>query len=186
MPAVLLANDLGGNSGNNVINGGTGADRMIGGAGNDTYYVDNAGDRVGEANAGGTDQIYSSVSYSVANQFVERIALTGSANINVTGNSLNNSFIGNAGANTIDPGVGADAMAGGLGDDIYYVDNINDQTIEANGGGTDKVFSTVSHSIATQFIENIYLTGSGKILTPPAIISPMVSSALLATFRVAS
>ena len=40
-----------GNSGNNLLDGGGGADVINGGAGNDTYFVDNAGDAVFE-NAG--------------------------------------------------------------------------------------------------------------------------------------
>ena len=33
-------------AGNNLLDGGAGADAMTGGAGNDTYFVDNAGDAV--------------------------------------------------------------------------------------------------------------------------------------------
>ena len=42
------------NSAANRLDGGAGADIMTGGAGNDTYVVDNAGDVVTEAAAGGT------------------------------------------------------------------------------------------------------------------------------------
>ncbi len=35
-----------GTSGNNLVDGGAGGDHMFGGAGNDTYIVDNDGDRV--------------------------------------------------------------------------------------------------------------------------------------------
>ncbi|WP_259665426.1 hypothetical protein [Rhizobium bangladeshense] len=38
-----------------ALNGGSGADRLIGGTGNDTYIVDNAGDLVSEVgNEGST------------------------------------------------------------------------------------------------------------------------------------
>lgn len=40
---------------NNVINGDVGADTMLGGAGNDSFYVDNAGDVVSEIANQGTD-----------------------------------------------------------------------------------------------------------------------------------
>ena len=50
---------------------------------------------------------------------VENLTLTGSGNINGTGNSGNNILIGNSGANTLDGGTGADTMIGGLGNDTY-------------------------------------------------------------------
>src|SRR6185312_4261994 len=63
-----LANLLTGNAGNNVINGGLGADNMRGLAGNDTYYVDNAGDVVDESAAGsaGTDWVASTRSVNLS------------------------------------------------------------------------------------------------------------------------
>ena len=167
-----LANTLTGNSGNNVLNGGagndvlnggTGADEMTGGAGNDTYYVDNAGDTTVEANNGGTDQAFSTVSYSLAGQYVENLTLTGSGNTNATGNSLANRLTGNSGNNVLNGGTGADVMKGGAGDDTYYVDDAGDTVIEAKNSGTDQVFSTVSYNLAGQYIENLTLTGSGNI-----------------------
>ncbi len=157
----VLANAITGHSGNNILNGGVAGDYMAGGLGDDTYYVDEAGDTTIEANGAGSDKVFSSISYSVATQFIENVYLTGSAHINATGNNLSNGIVGNSGNNVINGGTGADDMAGGLGDDTYYVDNAGDQTIEANGGGSDKVYSSISCSIATQFIENMYLTGSG-------------------------
>ena len=71
---------------------------MEGGGGNDTYTVDNAGDTVIEANiAGSVDTVHSSVSFSIASQFVENLTLTGTADINATGNNLNNVLTGNRG-----------------------------------------------------------------------------------------
>jgi len=158
-----FANTLTGNSGNNALDGLAGADVMAGGLGDDTYYVDNTGDSVIEANNAGVDQIFSSVSYSLAGQYVENLTLTGSGNINGTGNSLNNLLIGNSGNNALNGGTGADAMAGGAGDDTYYVDNTGDSVIEVNGAGTDQVSSSVSYSLAGQYIERLTLSGSGNI-----------------------
>ena len=39
---------------------------LIGGAGNDAYYVDNAGDTVTETANEGTDTVYSTVTYTLA------------------------------------------------------------------------------------------------------------------------
>ena len=60
---------------------------MAGGAGNDTYIVDNTGDVVTEAANAGTDLVYSSVTYTLTAN-VENLTLTGSSNINGTGNTL--------------------------------------------------------------------------------------------------
>ncbi|WP_428675192.1 beta strand repeat-containing protein [Reyranella sp.] len=157
-----LANTLTGNSGNNVLNGGTGADTMAGGAGDDTYYVNAAGDSVIEASGAGTDQVFSSVSYSLAGQHIENLTLTGGGDTNATGNSLANTLTGNSGNNVLDGGTGADTMEGGAGDDTYYVNGASDSAVEASGAGTDQVFSSASYSLAGQYLENLTLTGSGN------------------------
>jgi Ca2+-binding RTX toxin-like protein len=162
-----------GNGGNDTLNGGAGADTLQGGAGNDTYVVDNAGDKAIEADGNGSDLVQSSVSFSIAGQFVENLTLTGSANVNATGNSLNNALAGNAGNNTLDGGsqgndslnggAGADHMEGGNGSDTYVVDNAGDTVVEANISGSDLVRSSVSFSLAGQFVERLTLTGSGNV-----------------------
>ncbi|HEV2898269.1 MAG TPA: calcium-binding protein, partial [Pseudaminobacter sp.] len=113
------ANTLYGMAENDVLDGGVGNDTMHGGSGNDTYYVDNFGDKVFEANGAGTgmDTVRTSVSFSVASQFVENVELLGSGSINAIGNNLNNTITGNAGNNAIDGRGGIDTMIGGAGND---------------------------------------------------------------------
>ncbi|MER8548307.1 calcium-binding protein [Mesorhizobium sp. M1169] len=141
-----------GNAGANVINGGRGADMMSGYGGNDTYYVDNAGDKVNEAVGGGSDSVITSVShaFSTGSQ-IELLATSnasGTTAINLTGNEFGQAIQGNAGANVINGLGGADKMSGYGGDDTYYVDNAGDRVIEAAGGGTDRVFAAVSHTLS--------------------------------------
>ena len=69
-----INNKLIGNSQDNILDGVTGADTMIGGLGNDTYYVDNASDQVIELTNEGIDTVNSSISYTLGDN-VENLTL---------------------------------------------------------------------------------------------------------------
>ncbi|MBN3781602.1 calcium-binding protein [Burkholderia sp. Ac-20345] len=69
-----LDNRIVGNSADNILDGVTGADTMIGGKGNDTYYVDNVGDRVVELADEGIDTVQSKISYTLGDH-VENLNL---------------------------------------------------------------------------------------------------------------
>ncbi len=135
-----LANTIKGNGGANLVNGGAGADAMFGGAGNDTYIVDNTGDLANDS-SGALDTVNASVSYTLS-AGIEILNLTGTSNINGTGNTLANIINGNSGNNTLNGGLGIDNMAGQAGDDIYIVDRPTDIVNEEVGEGTDEVRST--------------------------------------------
>jgi Ca2+-binding RTX toxin-like protein len=148
-----FANSLLGSAGINILDGGIGADKLYGLAGNDIYYVDNAADQVFETIGNGTDTVYASVSYALlAGQHIEVLSARDTAGVgalNLTGNELANTLIGNAGANTLDGKAGADVMSGGAGNDLYVVDNAGDVIIEGTGQGTlDRVISSISYSLA--------------------------------------
>jgi Ca2+-binding RTX toxin-like protein len=145
-----LDNEITGNAGANVIDGGTGADFMSGRAGNDIYFVDNAGDYVYEAPGEGYDTVFASASYTLGSTIERVVALdpSSTANLNFTGNGLDNELTGNAGANLIDGGAGADFMTGHGGNDVYFVDNSGDFVLETAGNGYDTVFASVSHTLA--------------------------------------
>ncbi len=121
--------------GADLLDGGAGNDTMVGGSGNDTYTVDSASDVVTELAAGGTDVINASLSYTIASN-AETLNLTGSGNINATGDAVANILNGNTGANLIDGGAGNDTMAGGAGNDTYVVDSTSDSITELTGGGS--------------------------------------------------
>lgn len=114
------ANKLTGLDGNDLLDGKAGVDTMIGGNGNDSYYVDSASDVVTEtagAIAGTTDNIYTTV--SITNRAnVERVTLLGVSNLNVTGlDAQGDILFGNSGANILNGKDGADILVGGFGND---------------------------------------------------------------------
>ena len=118
------SNKLFGDAGNDHINGGAGADIMMGGLGNDKYWVDSASDLVVEAAGEGTDTVYASVSYALADN-VENLVLTGNANINAVGNAGNNRIEGNAGNNILFGGLGNDTYLFGRGSGVDIVANFD-------------------------------------------------------------
>jgi len=66
------------------------------------------------------------------------------------------------GDDTLNGGAGADTMTGGLGNDLYIVDDSNDRTIEASGGGFDRVKASINWTLADN-VEVLFLTGTGTI-----------------------
>ncbi len=153
-----------GGQGGDILDGGLGVDRMVGEQGDDIYYVDNKADITAELADGGIDTVFSTVTFSLANQAVENITLLGTANIGATGNFLNNTMIGNIGNNKLDGKAGADSMTGGLGNDTYYVENAGDAVIEDLGGGTrDLVYSSISLPALYANVEELILTGIASL-----------------------
>jgi Ca2+-binding RTX toxin-like protein len=150
-------NNLEGYAGADTLSGGGGIDTLQGGDGNDVYIVNNAGVLIVEkANLGlgGYDRVFASVDHTLAAQ-VEELTLTGTANLNATGNAGVNTLNGNAGHNVLNGGEGADRMIGGLGNDTYYVDHTQDIVIEAAGEGTDTIVSSISIPIASPLVANV-------------------------------
>ena len=99
--------------------GGAGNDILIGGADDDIYVVDSTTDTITEDVEGGTDTIESSFTYTIEDiANVENLTLTGTADIDGTGNAENNVITGNIANNTLNGGDGDDILDGGDGDDI--------------------------------------------------------------------
>lgn len=129
---------------------------------NNTYTVDNAGDRVYENVNGGTDLINSSISYNLNNApNVENLTLTGNADIDGTGTTGDNVITGNSGMNRLIGGGGNDTLIGGAGDDVYVVDSQSDIVIENLNEGFDIIKSSVSFSLVGYAnIEQLRITGT--------------------------
>ena len=128
---------------------------LSGGSGDDVYIVDSAGDTLTENEGEGTDLVESSVTRTLGVN-LENLTLTGAANINGTGNSLDNVLTGNSGNNVLKGYVGTDTMVGGLGNDSYYLDSVDDVVTEQAGEGTDTVFAKSDFTLSAD-VENLTL-----------------------------
>lgn len=113
---------------NDRLDGGAGADKLDGGWNDDTYVVDNEGDRIIESAGGGVDTAEVWIpAYTLASG-VENLIVLNSAGGSYRGNSLDNIMRGAAGADQLDGDGGADWLQGGLGDDTL-----------SGGGGSDGI-----------------------------------------------
>ncbi|MEI2767569.1 MAG: FG-GAP-like repeat-containing protein [Nitrosomonas sp.] len=125
-------NVIDGGAGNDTIRGWSGQDIMIGGNGNDTYYVENIGDLVIEKPAQGTDQVSSTITYTLGAN-IENLTLLGSNAVNGAGNSLNNKINGNAANNELNGEGGIDTILGNNGNDVLNGGSGNDVLNGGNG-----------------------------------------------------
>ena len=133
---------LKGGDGWDNLDGGTGADQLIGGDGSDDYFIDNVGDTIVELANEGIDDVTSEVSYTLPDHVEELYLEFNGANINATGNDLNNVLEGNhannvlmglGGDDTIYSGMGNDTADGGAGHDTLY-GHEGDDTLSGGDG----------------------------------------------------
>lgn len=148
--------------GNDYLTGDTGANILAGLKGDDTYVVDNTGDVIIENFNEGNDSVYASISYTLdAN--IESLYLSGSANINATGNDLNNWIGGNYGNNVLDGGAGNDSLNDWNGGNDSYVFGIGcgQDTVRDYWGNADTILLKAGVSpanlIITRDVNNLFL-----------------------------
>jgi Ca2+-binding RTX toxin-like protein len=158
---------------------------MVGGAGNDTFYVDDASDAIGELGGEGNDRIAASVSFALSNgadvETIEAVNVAATTAFDLTGSNSNNTITGNNGVNILKGeggsdilngaggddflvgGTGNDTMNGGTGNDTYYVDATGDVVNEFAGEGTnDRVATSVSYTLsAGSDVERLEAVTSG-------------------------
>ena len=136
----MAGNDrLFGNDGLDTLDGGAGNDIMAGGAGSDTYYVNTVGDKVFEYPVDGEiDLVISSINY-VLGAHVENLQLAGMANLNGTGNALDNRIIANSGNNVLTGQAGIDTVSYETATTKITV-GLNTGAAQVTGGsGTDRI-----------------------------------------------
>lgn len=104
--------------------------------------------------------MYSSVSYTLA-AFVDNIILTGNAKINATGNTLNNTLMGNSGANVLNGGGGIDTANY---ENATATVSVNLATGVALGGGGNDSLLSIENLIGGRFADTLIGNGSANIL----------------------
>lgn len=162
---------LSGGEGNDILEA-SGVSLMDGGTGTDIYVVRAAGTQITEAfNAGEIDRVDSYISFtlpqfSAGDAYVENLTLMGTANINGSGNFLDNVIIGNSGANDLFGGNGNDTLIGGAGAD--KLDGLNGTGIDIldGGAGNDVIWAgnddivVFSASLADMGVDSIQFAES--------------------------
>jgi Ca2+-binding RTX toxin-like protein len=172
-----------GTPGNDVLTSGSGADYLIGfagddilmgngaaattmqgGTGDDWYYVSYAGDSIVEFAGEGADRVVTSVGFALSEgQEIETLVTAdqaGTAAIALTGNGLAQVMFGNAGANALNGGGGSDYLIGLGGDDILIGNAATASTLQG-GTGNDWYYVSRAGDSITEFAGE----GNDRILT---------------------
>jgi len=184
-----LANTLSGLAGDDTIDGGFGfkGDVLIGGAGNDTYYINNRLDKITEiaGPTNGIDLVLAKVDVMALSNNVENLQLLevprssedgsslatygiGNAIANIIlGNSADNQISGLGGNDSLKGGAGNDALIGGLGNDTLV-----------GGSGSDYFIFEKALS-ATTNVDTIkdFVSGEDAIQLSRLIFTKLVGSA---------
>lgn len=138
-----------------LLDGGAGADLLIGSDYDDTYVVDTPLDTVVETGflvfASGTserstaDRVASSVSYTLG-AHLEQLELRGTAAISGTGNELDNFIDGatNSAANVVSGGAGNDTYRLGAGDTIVELAGEGDDSVVLTGAAAGQTVANLS------------------------------------------
>ncbi|MDR6759470.1 Ca2+-binding RTX toxin-like protein [Mycoplana sp. BE70] len=114
-----------------------------GAKGNDTYIVDNLADAIVEKANEVVDLVKASVNATLSVN-VENPTLTGTGNINGTGNTLANVIKGTSGINTLKGEAGNDLLFGGVGADKLYGGSGADTFVDASTKvGGDQAFTLI-------------------------------------------
>jgi Ca2+-binding RTX toxin-like protein len=138
------------------MNGLAGADTMIGGLGNDVYYVDNAGDVVQESAGGGVDTVYSYVTYTLPTE-LDHLRIVGTGVVDATGNTLNNTIYAGDGDNVMDGAGGTDTVTYQYALGAVTV-NLGLTTVQATGGSGNDVVRNFEGFLGSSF--NDVVTGT--------------------------
>ncbi|MGQ0672374.1 MAG: M10 family metallopeptidase C-terminal domain-containing protein [Hyphomicrobium sp.] len=146
-----------GGTGNDFLDGGVNRDGtggiadgigdvLMGGAGNDQYFISDRTDEIWELSGGSdtADKVYTNLNrFSLASTArlvgdVEVLEFAGTGDFTGTGNSLANVIVGGAGTDTLMGGAGNDHLVGGRGTDTLN-GGAHDDVLEGNEGNDSMI-----------------------------------------------
>lgn len=113
----LGATSVSGTSGADLFRGTGAGTTLLGGAGDDSYYIYSVKDKPVEYANGGVDTVYSTVNWKLTDNF-ENLQLDGTNTWGI-GNSLDNIIAASSGTHWLDGGLGNDVLIGGTGADTF-------------------------------------------------------------------
>jgi Ca2+-binding RTX toxin-like protein len=140
------------NSGNDTLSSNLSVDTLVGGAGNDTFVINNVGDIVQDTSTSASNTAQSSVNYALTSN-VNTLLLTGTAALKGTANNSADSLVSNSGVNT---------LVGGSGNDTFVVNNALDVVQDTSASATNLIQSSVSYTLPTN-VNALTLTGSASL-----------------------
>ncbi len=128
-----------------LMGGGVAANEMIGGTGDDSYFVSAIGDTLIEAAGEGNDTVYTDLASHVLRANIEGLVYTGNSNFTGIGNDLGNQLSGGAGDDFLSGLDGDDSFLGGSGADLM-IGGAGADTFRYQGGeaGLDRILGFTS------------------------------------------
>ena len=156
---------ISGTSGNDYIDGGVGADVMSGGMGDDTYIVDNSKDKVAEASNQGNDTIITTLEkFSLAKMpNVENLTYVGFVDADLTGNKQNNIIVASGGDDYLEGKEGNDSLTGRAGADKFVFNtkfgstNVDTITDFVSGEDVLVISKKIAKKLAKNFTEDNFV-----------------------------
>lgn len=146
---------LEGGAGNDTLTGGGQKSQLVGGDGDDNYFVKTANDVVVEEANRGNDSVYASIDYTLPAN-VETLRLLGEG-LTGTGNDLDNRMVGTAGEDRFYGMDGNDKIQGLGGSDWMWGGNGEDNL--SGDDGDDHLFGEAGNDTLLGGNGNDYLSG---------------------------
>ncbi len=123
---------------------------------------------------------FASTSYVLPTN-INRLTLTGVANISGTGNASTDSLFGGAGNDTLIAGSGVATLVGGLGNTTFVVNSTSDVVRDTSTTASNSIQSSVNFTLATN-VNTLVLTGiTGLLGTANSANDTLVSNTAVDT-----